>query len=148
MKKKHTQALHVSVIGIDGSGKSTFLNILGGLDTPTGGEVLFRGQDISRATQRQLTEYRRRHVGFVFQHYALFRHMSVFENVAFGLRVQPRSIRKRGFLQNGELQVHVLLSCATCSLSLVSCDLKRQALALEAAVSLVSQRAWDWVVLR
>src|SRR5690606_3635750 len=61
----------VVVLGASGSGKSTFLNILGGLDTATSGQVLFRGQDISRASERELTEYRRRHVGFVFQFYNL-----------------------------------------------------------------------------
>lgn len=72
----------VVVLGASGSGKSTFLNILGGLDTPTSGEVLFRGQDISRASQRQLTEYRRRHVGFVFQFYNLMPSLTARENVA------------------------------------------------------------------
>lgn len=72
----------VVVLGASGSGKSTFLNILGGLDTPTSGEVLFRGEDISRADQRQLTEYRRRHVGFVFQFYNLMPSLTARENVA------------------------------------------------------------------
>ena len=72
----------VVVLGASGSGKSTFLNILGGLDTPTSGEVLFRGQDISRASQHQLTEYRRRHVGFVFQFYNLMPSLTARENVA------------------------------------------------------------------
>jgi putative ABC transport system ATP-binding protein len=57
----------VVVLGASGSGKSTFLNILGGLDTPTGGEVLFRGADISRSDQHQLTEYCRRHVGSIYR---------------------------------------------------------------------------------
>lgn len=72
----------VVVLGASGSGKSTFLNILGGLDTPTSGEVLFRGQDISPADQRQLTEYRRLHVGFVFQFYNLMPSLTARENVA------------------------------------------------------------------
>ncbi len=72
----------VVVLGASGSGKSTFLNILGGLDTPTTGEVLFRGEDISRADQHQLTEYRRRHVGFVFQFYNLMPSLTARENVA------------------------------------------------------------------
>lgn len=72
----------VVVLGASGSGKSTFLNILGGLDRPNGGEVLFRGEDISRATERQLTEYRRRHVGFVFQFYNLMPSLTARENVA------------------------------------------------------------------
>ncbi len=72
----------VVVLGASGSGKSTFLNILGGLDTPTSGEILFRGEDISRADERQLTEYRRRHVGFVFQFYNLMPSLTARENVA------------------------------------------------------------------
>ncbi|MDO9586995.1 MAG: ABC transporter ATP-binding protein [Brevundimonas sp.] len=72
----------VVVLGASGSGKSTFLNILGGLDTPTSGQVLFRGEDISQADQRQLTDYRRRHVGFVFQFYNLMPSLTARENVA------------------------------------------------------------------
>lgn len=72
----------VVILGASGSGKSTFLNILGGLDTPTSGELLFRGEDISRAGERELTEYRRRHVGFVFQFYNLMPSLTAWENVA------------------------------------------------------------------
>jgi sulfate/thiosulfate transport system ATP-binding protein len=78
----------LALLGPSGSGKTTLLRIIAGLDWPDSGEVLFDGED---ALLRKAGE---RHVGFVFQHYALFRHMTVFENVAFGLRVQPRSIRK------------------------------------------------------
>ena len=78
----------VALLGPSGSGKTSLLRIIAGLDWPDEGSVIFDGED---ALSRGAGE---RHVGFVFQHYALFRHMSVFENVAFGLRVQPRSIRK------------------------------------------------------
>jgi sulfate transport system ATP-binding protein len=78
----------VALLGPSGSGKTTLLRIIAGLDWPDSGTVSFDGED---ALARGAGE---RHVGFVFQHYALFRHMSVFENVAFGLRVQPRSVRK------------------------------------------------------
>ncbi len=78
----------VALLGPSGSGKTTLLRIIAGLDWPDSGSVAFDGED---ALARGAGE---RHVGFVFQHYALFRHMSVFENVAFGLRVQPRAIRK------------------------------------------------------
>ena len=57
----------VVLLGASGSGKSTLLNILGGLDRPTDGRLFFRGAELTRATQRELTQYRRRHVGFVFQ---------------------------------------------------------------------------------
>src|SRR6201984_482217 len=78
----------LALLGPSGSGKTTLLRIIAGLDWPDAGEVNFDGENalIRGAGERQ--------VGFVFQHYALFRHMSVFENVAFGLRVQPRRVRK------------------------------------------------------
>ena len=78
----------LALLGPSGSGKTTLLRIIAGLDWPDSGEVAFDGED---ALARGAGE---RRVGFVFQHYALFRHMTVFENVAFGLRVQPRAIRK------------------------------------------------------
>ena len=77
----------LALLGPSGSGKTTLLRIIAGLDWPDEGQVLFDGED---ALARSAGE---RHVGFVFQHYALFRHMTVFENVAFGLRVRPRRIR-------------------------------------------------------
>jgi len=78
----------LALLGPSGSGKTTLLRIIAGLDWPDSGEVSFDGED---ALARGAGE---RQVGFVFQHYALFRHMTVFENVAFGLRVQPRAVRK------------------------------------------------------
>ena len=77
----------VALLGPSGSGKTSLLRIIAGLDWPDSGTVSFDGEN---ALARGAGE---RQVGFVFQHYALFRHMSVFENVAFGLRVQPRAIR-------------------------------------------------------
>jgi len=77
----------VALLGPSGCGKTTLLRIIAGLETAESGSVLFHGED---ATER---EARERRVGFVFQHYALFRHMTVFENIAFGLRVKPRRER-------------------------------------------------------
>jgi sulfate transport system ATP-binding protein len=77
----------VALLGPSGSGKTTLLRIIAGLEWPDQGQVFFDGKD---ALSRSVGE---RHVGFVFQHYALFRHMSVFENIAFGLRVRPRKTR-------------------------------------------------------
>jgi sulfate transport system ATP-binding protein len=77
----------VALLGPSGSGKTSLLRIIAGLERADAGQVLFEGED---ATRRDV---RRRGVGFVFQHYALFRHMSVFENIAFGLRVRPRASR-------------------------------------------------------
>jgi len=77
----------VALLGPSGSGKTTLLRIIAGLEPADAGTILFHGED---ATDQPVRE---RQVGFVFQHYALFRHMSVFENVAFGLRVRPRAVR-------------------------------------------------------
>ena len=77
----------VALLGPSGCGKTTLLRIIAGLESAETGSVLFHGED---AIDKSLRE---RRVGFVFQHYALFRHMSVFENVAFGLRVRPRGQR-------------------------------------------------------
>ncbi len=70
------------LLGASGSGKSTLLNILGGLDTPSDGRVLYGEQDLTRASDSELTEYRRYHVGFVFQFYNLIPSLTALENVA------------------------------------------------------------------
>ena len=77
----------VALLGPSGSGKTTLLRILGGLEFPDAGQVLFDGQD---ATGLRVQD---RRAGFVFQSYALFRHMTVFDNVAYGLRARPRADR-------------------------------------------------------
>ena len=77
----------VALLGPSGCGKTTLLRIIAGLETADTGSILFSGEDTTD------THVRDRNVGFVFQHYALFRHMTVFENVAFGLRVKPRGER-------------------------------------------------------
>jgi sulfate transport system ATP-binding protein len=77
----------LALLGPSGSGKTTLLRIVAGLDWPDEGQVQFDGEDALSRTAGQ------RHVGFVFQHYALFRHMTVFENIAFGLRARPRGER-------------------------------------------------------
>jgi sulfate/thiosulfate transport system ATP-binding protein len=78
----------LALLGPSGSGKTTLLRIIAGLDQPDEGSVFINGQDATAQGARG------RNVGFVFQHYALFRHMSVFENVAFGMRVRPRHERR------------------------------------------------------
>ena len=77
----------VALLGPSGSGKTTLLRIIAGLEVPDAGSVLFHGEDATN------TEVRERNVGFVFQHYALFGHMTIAENVAFGLRVRPKATR-------------------------------------------------------
>jgi sulfate/thiosulfate transport system ATP-binding protein len=82
----------VALLGPSGSGKTTLLRIIAGLEAPDHGAVFYQKEDVTSRPARD------RNVGFVFQHYALFRHMNVFENIAFGLRVRKRSateIRKR-----------------------------------------------------
>ncbi|ARN20315.1 sulfate/molybdate ABC transporter ATP-binding protein [Piscinibacter gummiphilus] len=77
----------VALLGPSGSGKTSLLRIIAGLERPDSGSVLFHGADTTH------DDVRDRNVGFVFQHYALFAHMSIFENVAFGLRVRPKATR-------------------------------------------------------
>jgi len=77
----------LALLGPSGCGKTTLLRIIAGLETADSGSILFAGEDTTDVHVRE------RQVGFVFQHYALFRHMTVFENVAFGLRVKPRGQR-------------------------------------------------------
>ncbi|MBZ4420246.1 ABC transporter ATP-binding protein [Myxococcus sp. RHST-1-4] len=72
----------VVLLGPSGSGKSTLVNILGGLDVPTSGELTYRDHDLGRADERELTRYRREHVGFVFQFYNLIPSLTARENVA------------------------------------------------------------------
>ncbi len=78
----------IALLGPSGSGKTTLLRVIAGLETQDAGRVLFHGEDTSN------THVRERQVGFVFQHYALFDHMTVLDNVAFGMRVRPRRVRK------------------------------------------------------
>jgi sulfate/thiosulfate transport system ATP-binding protein len=77
----------VALLGPSGCGKTTLLRIIAGLEFADSGTIRFDGQDITDQSARE------RRVGFVFQHYALFRHLTVFENIAFGLRVRPRKAR-------------------------------------------------------
>jgi len=91
----------VALLGPSGCGKTTLLRIIAGLENPDAGSVHFHGEDATNVHVRE------RNVGFVFQHYALFRHMTVFDNVAFGLTVRPKETRpSKEFINK---RVHELL---------------------------------------
>ena len=77
----------VALLGPSGCGKTSLLRIIAGLEAPDSGRIVFHGEDVSGHDVRD------RNVGFVFQHYALFRHMTVFDNIAFGLRMKPKRQR-------------------------------------------------------
>ncbi len=83
----------VVLLGPSGSGKSTLLNILGGLDTASAGQVRYRDQDLTAASEKALTEYRRYHVGFVFQFYNLIASLTALENVAVVTEIADRPMQ-------------------------------------------------------
>jgi putative ABC transport system ATP-binding protein len=87
------------LLGASGSGKSTLLNILGGLDTPTAGQVLYGDRDLTRASESELTQYRRYHVGFVFQFYNLIPSLTALENVAVVTEIARNPMQPREALQ-------------------------------------------------
>jgi len=72
----------IVILGPSGSGKSTLLNIMGGMDTPDSGQIFFSGRNLSRAGSKELTQYRRRDIGFIFQFYNLIPDLTAYENIA------------------------------------------------------------------
>lgn len=89
----------VVLLGASGSGKSTLLNILGGLDLPTSGQILYNQQDLSQASEHELTLFRRKHVGFVFQFYNLIPSLTAYENVALVTEISPNPIAPEAALE-------------------------------------------------
>lgn len=89
----------VVVLGPSGSGKSTFLNLMGALDRPTSGRLLFEGEDVFRLRNEQLTEFRRMHVGLVFQFYNLLPTLTALENVQIMESLSDRSMRSEDALR-------------------------------------------------
>lgn len=83
------------ILGPSGSGKSTLLNIIGGLDAPSGGQVLFKGTDLSTCNDAQRTQYRRRNIGFVFQFYNLMPNLTAEENVELATEIAPNPMPAR-----------------------------------------------------
>jgi len=82
----------VVIVGPSGSGKSTLLNILGGMDVPTSGRVIYRGRDLKTFTQKELTQYRRNEIGFVFQLYNLMSALTARENVELATELVPEPL--------------------------------------------------------
>ncbi len=84
----------VAVVGTSGSGKSTLLHMMGGLDTPTSGSVLVRGEDLAKKNEEALTIFRRRNIGFVFQNYNLVPILNVYENIVLPVELDGNSADK------------------------------------------------------
>lgn len=85
----------VAVVGTSGSGKSTLLHMMGGLDNPTSGRVIVNGEDISKKNEEQLTVFRRRHIGFVFQSYNLVPVLNVYENIVLPVQLDGKKVDKK-----------------------------------------------------
>ncbi|MCQ4635503.1 ABC transporter ATP-binding protein [Anaerovorax odorimutans] len=86
------QGEFVSIIGTSGSGKSTLLNMLGGLDNPTSGSVVIRGKEIERMNDEQLTVFRRRNIGFIFQDYNLVPVLNVYQNIILPIELDGNKV--------------------------------------------------------
>lgn len=93
----------IVLLGPSGSGKSTLLNIMGGLDVPTSGTVRFQNQELTQSTDRQLTQFRRQHVGFVFQFYNLIPSLTARENVALVTEISDAPMEPAEALEMVEL---------------------------------------------
>ena len=88
----------VAIIGTSGSGKSTLLNMLGGLDTPASGSVQVENQNIEKLSEEQLTVFRRRKIGFIFQNYNLIPYLTAYENIVLPVRLDGKT-EDKGFLE-------------------------------------------------
>lgn len=93
------QGEFVAVVGTSGSGKSTLLNMIGGLDNPTSGKIVVREKDLSKMTDEQLTIFRRRNIGFIFQNYNLVPILNVYENIALPINLDGHDV-DRTFMDN------------------------------------------------
>lgn len=84
----------VAIVGVSGSGKSTLLNMIGGLDIPTSGNVLVKGKNIGQLNEEELTIFRRRNIGFVFQNYNLIPILNVYENIVFPVELDGNEVEQ------------------------------------------------------
>ena len=103
------ESMFLSVVGRSGSGKSTLLNLIGGLDTPTSGKIIFNGEDISRYSDRDLSQHRRKNVGMIFQSFNLIYSYTAYENIMLalifgGLSPNMRNKKAMDLLENVGLQ--------------------------------------------
>ena len=89
------QGEFVAIVGTSGSGKSTLLNMIGGLDVPTSGKVIVDGRDLSTLKDEQLTIFRRRKIGFIFQNYNLVPVLNVFENIVLPVELDGNKVDKK-----------------------------------------------------
>jgi putative ABC transport system ATP-binding protein len=85
----------VAIVGTSGSGKSTLLNIMGGLDTPTSGSIQVKGKELSKFKDEQLTIFRRRNIGFIFQNYNLVPVLNVYENIVLPVELDGNKVDKK-----------------------------------------------------
>lgn len=85
----------VAIVGTSGSGKSTLLHMMGGLDKPTSGKVIVNGEDISEKNEEQLTIFRRRHIGFIFQNYNLVPILTVYENIVLPVQLDGKPVDEK-----------------------------------------------------
>ncbi len=115
----------IALLGPSGSGKTTLLRLVAGLESPTGGTIFFGDEDASQKTVQQ------RNIGFVFQHYALFRHMTVLDNVAFGLKVRPGHRRPPA----AEIRKRASISSSWCSFPASTSVIRRSSPAASASAS-------------
>lgn len=88
------QGEFVAIVGTSGSGKSTLLNMMGGLDVPTSGSVMVKGKELSKLNDEQLTIFRRRNIGFIFQNYNLVPVLNVYENIVLPVELDGDTIDK------------------------------------------------------
>lgn len=91
------QGEFVAIVGTSGSGKSTLMHMMGGLDTPTSGSVLVRGKELAKMNDEQLTIFRRRNIGFVFQNFNLVPILNVYENIVLPVELDGEQIDKQFF---------------------------------------------------
>ena len=89
------QGEFVAVVGTSGSGKSTLLNMMGGLDTPTSGSVIVRGDELAKKNDEELTIFRRRNIGFIFQNYNLVPILNVYENIVLPVELDGDTVDQR-----------------------------------------------------